>query len=302
VSAASLPAAEPRAADYEALHWAAGSTSTYFELVSPDRAVLDRARVVFGPWLNGVSGSHPPKARFIVEADGTNGSGNWRVIREGAEPSFARTLDLALVAVEYGSIVALLDPESGMVALHAALLSKGGRGVLLVGPKEAGKSTLACALWRAGWQFHSDDSAVLENGHWARGIPRRVSLRATSSALLGAELWSRIASLPATTRTAAGGVLFHPREAIGCDVFTSVEVGAVVFLARLGSTAGAGDIEALDPGRALLALGPYCHRREAGIGEALRSLQPLADRVPMFDLGRGDLASMVERVQGVIGT
>ena len=300
MSVASRLAAELRAVDNESLHWASGPT--HFELVSPDRAVLDRARVVFGPWLNGACDSCPPHARFLIESDGTGGSGNWRVVREGSEPRFADTLDLALVAVEYGSIVELLNPESGVVALHSALLSKGGRGVLLVGPKEAGKSTLATALWRSGLQFHSDDSAVLEDGHRARGIPRRVSLRATSRELLGAELWNRIACLPGTTRTAAGGVLFHPKEAIPGDVPASVEVGAVVFLARLGSTAGAGEIEALDPGRALLALGPYCHRREPGIGEALRSLQPLADRVPMFDLGRGDLARMVERIEGVIGT
>ncbi len=298
MSAVSRPAAEPRTAPHETLHWASGPA--YFELVSPDRAVLDRARVVFGPWLNGVSGSHPPKARFLVEGEGANGSGNWRIVREGAEPSFADTLDLALVAVEYGAIVELLNPGSGVVALHAAILSRGGRGVLVVGPNEAGKSTLACALWRAGWQFHSDDSAVIENGHWARGIPRRVSLRATSRVLLGAELWNRIACLPATTRTAAGRVLFHPREAIPDEVPTSVEVGALVFLARLGSTAGAGEMEALDAGRALLALAPYCRSLGPGIGEALRSLQPLADRVPMFDLGRGELAIMVERVQEVI--
>jgi hypothetical protein len=296
---ASLPAPEPRAVDCETLHWVAGNVC--FELGSGEPAVLDLARVVFGPWLNGSAGGPAPRARFFVEGDASVVGGRWHVALEGSETTTVDTLELALATVEYRSIVELLNPETGVVALHAALLSKNGRGVLLVGPKEAGKSTLACALWRAGWRFHSDDSAVLEDGHRARGVPRRVSLRPTSRELLGAELWDRIASLPATTRTGAGGLLFHPGEAIPGDVPASVEVGAVIFLARLGSMAGAGEIALLDPARALLALWPYCHRRQAGIGEALRSIQPLADRVPMFDLGRGDLGVMVERVEEVLG-
>lgn len=300
MSATSGATATPPAVDYGILHWAAGPV--FFELLSPDPAVLDRARVIFGPWLNGVSGPHPPRARFLVEGEGREGHGLWRVVRDGSEMRVADTLDLALATVEYGSIVELLKPESGVVTLHAALLSKGGRGALLVGPKEAGKSTLACALWRAGWRLHSDDSAVLEDGHRARGIPRRVSLRATSRELLGAELWERIACLPATTRTAAGGFLFHPREAFPSEAPISVEVGAVIFLARRGFTAEPGKLESLDAGRALLALGPYCHRRELGIGGAIQVLQPLADRVPTFDLGRGELAAMVERVEEAIGT
>ena len=293
------PAAKP-AVEHETLHWATGPVG--FELASPDPSVVERARVVFGPWLNGVSGMNPPRARFLVEGEASDAGGRWRVVMEGGDATTADTLDLALAAVEYRSIVKLLDPESGVVALHAALLSRGGRGVLVVGPKEAGKSTLACALWRAGWRFHSDDSAVLEDGHRARGVPRRVSLRPTSRELLGAELWHRIATLPATTRTAAGGVLFHPCEASRDDSQESAEVAAVIFLARLGSTTSAGEIEALDAGRALLALWPYCHGRDAGIGAAIQSLQPLADRVPMFDLGRGELATMVERVEEVVGT
>jgi hypothetical protein len=285
--------------DADILRLAAGPAC--FELTSPDPAALDRARVVLGPWLNGAFGPHPPRARFRVEAHGSEASGRWRVTRDGQEAAIVDSLDLALAAVEYRATAELLDPETGVVALHAALLSKGGRGVLLVGPKEAGKSTLACALWRSGWQLHSDDSARIEDGHRALGIPRRVSLRAASRDLLGAELWERIAYLPATTRTSAG-LLFHPGEMSPCETPAGVQVTAVMFLARRGSTAGAAEAERLDAGRALLALGPYCHRRDAGIGGALQALQPLADRVPAYDLGRGDLAAMVQRIEEVVAT
>ena len=220
--------------------------------------------------------------------------------RNGCDAGTAETLDQALALVEYGAIADMLNPDTGIVALHAALLSRSGRGVLLVGPKEAGKSTLACALWRAGWRLHSDDSAVIEEGQRARGIPRRVSLRASSRELLGDEVWECISRLPATSRTAVG-LRFHPDPTPG-SLLASVEVAAVLFLGRRGSAAGAGNLERLDAGLALLALGPYCHRREVEIGGAIQALQPLADRVPMFDLGRGDLAAMVARVEETIAS
>ncbi len=140
---------------------------------------------------------------------------------------------------------------------------------------------------------------VIEEGHRARGIPRRVSLRTQSRELVGAEVWDLLAGLPSTSRTVAG-LRFHPHSSPGG--FASVEIAAVVFLARRGSKAEAGKLATLDAGRALLALGPYCHRRELDIGEAIQALQPLADRVPMFDLGRGELAAMVARVAEATGT
>jgi hypothetical protein len=45
--------------------------------------------------------------------------------------------------------------------VHGALVSRGGRGVLLCGESSAGKSTLAYACARAGWTFVTDDCSFL---------------------------------------------------------------------------------------------------------------------------------------------
>ena len=293
------PATSPRPYVPEVLRWVAGPFS--FELSSTHPKVLARAREVFGPWLNGSTHRGPSRARYVVEAEEGSQGVHWRVTRNGvSESTFAESIDLALAAIEYGTIAELFAPDSDIVSLHAALLSWNDRGVLLVGPKESGKSTLACALLGAGWRLHSDDTALIEAGPRARGIPRRVSLRASSRELLGVGTWDRILGLPGTTGTRAG-VLFHPAEGWPGETPSSVVPAAAILLARRGACPGRARLQPLDAGHALVALAPYCNRREAGIGHALEALQPLADRARAFDLGRGDLAAMTARVAEAVG-
>jgi hypothetical protein len=60
--------------------------------------------------------------------------------------------------------VYLLLGASVVTDLHAACVSKNGKGILLVGDSGAGKSTLAYACARAGWTYTSDDTTYLING------------------------------------------------------------------------------------------------------------------------------------------
>jgi hypothetical protein len=66
-------------------------------------------------------------------------------------------------------VVYLLLGASVVTDLHAACVSKNGKGILLVGDSGAGKSTLAYACARAGWTYTSDDTSYLINDS---NIPR----------------------------------------------------------------------------------------------------------------------------------
>lgn len=59
--------------------------------------------------------------------------------------------------------VYLLLGASVVTDIHAACISKYGRGILLCGDSGAGKSTLAYACARAGWTYTSDDTSYLIN-------------------------------------------------------------------------------------------------------------------------------------------
>jgi energy-coupling factor transporter ATP-binding protein EcfA2 len=60
-------------------------------------------------------------------------------------------------------VVYLLLGASAVTDLHAACVSRNGKGILLIGDSGAGKSTLAYACARAGWTFTSDDTSYLVN-------------------------------------------------------------------------------------------------------------------------------------------
>lgn len=59
--------------------------------------------------------------------------------------------------------VYLLLGSSVVTDLHAACVSKNGKGILLCGDSGAGKSTLSYACARAGWIYTSDDTSYLIN-------------------------------------------------------------------------------------------------------------------------------------------
>jgi hypothetical protein len=58
----------------------------------------------------------------------------------------------------------LLEETRNFLLIHAAALAWNGRGVILVGPPFAGKTTLALGLVERGLEFYSDDLAPLLRG------------------------------------------------------------------------------------------------------------------------------------------
>ena len=73
-----------------------------------------------------------------------------------------------------------------VLPLHAACVERDGKGVLLCGNSGAGKSSLAFACARAGWNFVSDDASYLVRGGSGRvvvGNSQRLRLRPSARAL-----------------------------------------------------------------------------------------------------------------------
>lgn len=98
---------------------------------------------------------------------------------QGGEATLHRDGAL-LYAAPVEDVVALLELDvyrevahaTRSTALHAALVSSGGRGALLAGPSGAGKSSLALALAARGWRYHGDEHAFVDDALIACAFPR----------------------------------------------------------------------------------------------------------------------------------
>jgi hypothetical protein len=158
-----------------------------FEIITNSQAVLDAAneswshseQCDYSPPLQlrigvapGVSGSCPPapvvrsqEHLISIVADGHNQatcdlkSGfafAWLTEDAFQQRAYARYHFIEAVAL-------ILISTTHATPLHAACVSRHGRGMLLCGPSGAGKSTLAYACARSGWVFTSDDASYLKH-------------------------------------------------------------------------------------------------------------------------------------------
>ena len=117
-----------------------------------------------------------------------------------------------------------------VVSLHAACISLHGSGVLLGGDSRAGKTTLAYACARSGWQYLCDDGSFLVRklgGRTVLGNPNRVRFREDAI-----ELFPEVR---AATKFALDG---KPRIEIATaalphiETITEARIDHVVFLKR----------------------------------------------------------------------
>ncbi len=91
----------------------------------------------------------------------------------------SRPTEAAVRADVLGRVMALAAHADGHLTLHASAVSVAGRAIAIVGPKHAGKSTLALALVRQGARLLADDTLVvrLRGGTtWAAPGGQRIRL------------------------------------------------------------------------------------------------------------------------------
>ena len=276
------------------IRWGSGRVS--FELRSRDTEVIEAARDVFGRWpappdapVEGAWEIHTDDGRFSIDPAPVSPY-------QGPLPEL-KSAKQAVTFVEYAAIWRIAEHCSHILAFHSALLSRGGRRVAIVGPSEAGKSTLSTALWQSGWTFLCDDLTMVSGARATPG-PRRVSLREGSRSLVGDELWKSVESRAGYVKTLVG-CLFHPIEAREAEA--SVELSAVIFLKRNGAPAVQGPSR-LVPAEAAIALMPYTNLvQKLSFPEALAPIAELMSVVPAWDLPRAPLPEMIESVEKLAG-
>lgn len=271
----------------EPVRW--GNRFASFELTSCRPEPLERARDCLAAWRQGPLGRRA--GSWTVHPDGEG----WSVECPDRHIPCA-SLDLAVANVEFLAIHELLTNPEAPLSLHCALLELEGQGLLLVGPKECGKSTLSTYLWSRGAGLLSDDGALIEpESLTAYPVPRRASLRPSSRELLGEELFASISASRAFSRLPERH-LFHPADLRpGPD---RVRISAI-FLMDAGDQRPTP--EAVPPVEALFAVFPHTNlSRRENRGPGMAAVARLVDQVPVYRLGRGPLEVMHRNVEEVL--
>jgi HprK-related kinase A len=109
------------------------------------------------------------------------------VNQDGLTPFLPLPLDQAYPMLEWIMNWAVSHRAHSYVMIHAAVLEKHGRAVILPAPSGSGKSTLCAALLGHGWRLLSDELMLLrpEDGMLVP-VPRPVSLKNASIGVIRA--------------------------------------------------------------------------------------------------------------------
>lgn len=94
----------------------------------------------------------------------------------------------ALLAAEMGMNLQVALGERRFLLLHAAVIERDGRALILTGESGSGKSTLSALLALDGWRFLGDEFALIDPAGLAHPFPRPVSLKNAGIAALTARL------------------------------------------------------------------------------------------------------------------
>jgi hypothetical protein len=274
-----------------------------FDLESDDTEILERAATILAAWPPPASGRVARHWR-VNRVPPIDGRTQWEAYTASADDQIGQffnrgTPAAVMQAIEFDAVRELLECREEILALHAALVSRttpaGERGVALVGPCFCGKSTLSCTLWNSGWSFLGDDVTLFDDDGCAYPGPRRASMRRSSRDLIGDTLWGHAAGTQSSDLTNEG-LLFHPHEVKGAASPQRARLAAIVFLARLNASVEPAELRLLAPVDGALALLPYSNLRKASFPSALSRLAPLAETVPIYDLGRGPVDAMIARL------
>jgi HprK-related kinase A len=131
------------------------------------RSELDGVTDYLRTFYNGFPFAESEDAHFDLAVVGGRGPRRWFrsqaiAVINGQRPFFPLPASVAGAVFEWGLNWAVGRYAQRWVVLHAAVVERGGRAMILPAAPGSGKSTFAAALGYAGWRFLSDEFALVD--------------------------------------------------------------------------------------------------------------------------------------------
>jgi hypothetical protein len=192
----------------------------------------------------------PDVPDFAVEVRQVGGLRRWvrrqsQFYFEGEAPFLPLPIDQGFASFEWGLNWCVANHAHEYLIIHAAVLEREGRALLMPAPPGSGKSTLCAALVSQGWRLLSDELALVSTTDGTLApIPRPVTLKNESiPALLAFAPDAELGETVAGTRKGTVAHMRPPPDSVArwqeaaraaWVVFPAYRPGAATALAPLG--------------------------------------------------------------------
>jgi hypothetical protein len=234
------------------------------------------------------------RTTYEVRSERSAGSPGFVLERDGRRLRTARWPDGLVDIVLWEIFQVALRDELGSVAIHAGAVSSRGRGIVFPAPMNTGKTTLVGALVCAGFDYLSDEAALIGTGGRLLPFLKPLTFEPGSYDLLP--------QLRALAQTGPGLRRQHvvADELRAGSTGSSCEIGWVVTLSR---RAGARTtLEPLSRGDALAALAKNSFNLHRLGARGIHTLGSVVRGATALRLEVGDLQEAVKAILGLVGT
>ena len=216
---------------------------------------------------------------------------------EGTRPFEPYPVHGALPLFEWGTNWLLAQRLNAYLLLHAGVVARGDKALILPAAPGSGKSTLTCALHLAGWRFLSDEFGVID-------MEQDVLLPLTKPAALKNQSIDVIRALPGATlgpifpKTRKGDVAhFVPLRNSVISRHRPARPRLVVFPQyRAGASLRCTPLSVADTAMRL-GLNSFNYRSLGPVG--FHSVIRLAQATKAYALEYGDLNHAIEQIEGL---
>lgn len=217
---------------------------------------------------------------------------------DGRVPHEDMPADQALAVLEWGLNLTMALRFHRFLMLHAAVVERGGRALLLPAAPGHGKTTLCAALAHSGWRLLSDEFGLMRPGAVRLvPVPRPMPLKNESIAVLR-EFAPDAEFGPEILNTRKGDIA-HVRAPVS-SVRRAADEAAPAWLVFPRWVAGAPlTIEDIPKTEALMALAANAFNYELHGETAFLTLRDLVSRARCCRLVYSDLGAAVEVLTGM---
>jgi len=138
-----------------------------------------------------------------------------------------------LLAAEMGMNLQMALGQRRFLLLHAAVVERGGRALIITGESGAGKSTLAALLGERGWRLMGDEFALLDPlSGLLHPFPRAISLKNAATGLfpdVSPDRWG-----PLLVQTPKGEIRHLRPDAVAVSRMEEPASPALILFPRFG--------------------------------------------------------------------